>query len=118
MTHDTKRDAKSETQSEIWSRREFLQAGQKPRDAETRETHISSAVISVLPAAREHVLEALAQLPNVEIHYSSASKIVIVLEAPESGVLGSRLAEISTWSGVLSANMVFEQIEQTADIGG
>lgn len=114
MTHDTKGDTKRET----WSRREFLQAGQTSRDTEAQETHISSAVISVLPAARANVLEALARLANVEIHYSSASKIVIVLEAPESGVLGSRLAEISTWSGVLSANMVFEQIEQTADIGG
>ena len=39
------------------------------------------------------------------------------MEAAESGILGSRLAEIASWQGVLSANMVFEQVESLADIG-
>ena len=73
--------------------------------------HISSAVISVLPERREEVLRTLATLPDVEVHYGAASKIVIVMEAAESGILGGRLAEIATWQGVLSANMVFEQGE-------
>ena len=80
--------------------------------------HISSAVVSVLPARRDDVLRALATLPDVEIHQRDASKIVIVMEAAESGILGSRLAEIACWQGVLSANMVFEQVERLADIGG
>ncbi|UPK04150.1 chaperone NapD [Bradyrhizobium sp. 170] len=80
--------------------------------------HISSAVISVLPQRRDEVLRTLAALPEVEIHQSDASKIVIVMEATESGILGSRLAEIAAWPGVLSANMVFEQVERLADIGG
>lgn len=79
--------------------------------------HISSAVVSVLPAHRDEVLRMLAALPGVETHQSDASKIVIVMEAPESGILGSRLAEIACWQGVLSANMVFEQVESLADIG-
>ena len=32
-------------------------------------------------------------------------------------MIGGRLAEIASWQGVLSANMVFEQIERLADIG-
>jgi len=32
-------------------------------------------------------------------------------------VLGARLAEIASFEGVLSANMVFEQIERLADLG-
>ena len=80
--------------------------------------HISSAVVSVLPDRRDEVLRALAALPDVEIHQRDASKIVIVMEATESGILGSRLAEIASWQGVLSANMVFEQVERLADIGG
>jgi nitrate reductase NapD len=80
--------------------------------------HISSAVVSVLPDRRDEVLRALAALPDVEIHQRDASKIVIVMEAAESGILGSRLAEIASWQGVLSANMVFEQVERLADIGG
>jgi periplasmic nitrate reductase NapD len=80
--------------------------------------HISSAVVSVLPDHRDEVLRALAALPDVEIHQRDASKIVIVMEATGSGILGSRLAEIASWQGVLSANMVFEQVERLADIGG
>ncbi|WP_108520042.1 chaperone NapD [Bradyrhizobium algeriense] len=79
--------------------------------------HISSAVVSVLPERRDEVLRTLAALPDVEIHQRDASKIVIVMEATESGILGCRLAEIASWQGVLSANMVFEQIESLADIG-
>ena len=59
----------------------------------------------------------LAALPDIETHQSSASKIVIVMEAAESGILGGRLAEIASWQGVLSANTVFEQVESLADIG-
>jgi len=79
--------------------------------------HISSAVVSVLPAHRDEVLRMLAALPDIETHQSNASKIVIVMEAAESGILGGRLAEIASWQGVLSANMVFEQVESLADIG-
>ena len=79
--------------------------------------HISSAVVSVLPHHRDEVLRALATLPDVEVHHTDVSKIVIVMEAPESGILGGRLAEIASWHGVLSANMVFEQVESLADIG-
>ena len=79
--------------------------------------HISSAVVSVLPKHRDEVLQALAALPGVEVHQRDASKIVIVMEAAESGILGGRLAEIACWQGVLSANMVFEQVERSADIG-
>jgi nitrate reductase NapD len=79
--------------------------------------HISSAVVSVLPKHRDEVLRMLAALPEVETHQSNASKIVIVMEAAESGIMGGLLAEIASWQGVLSANMVFEQVERLADIG-
>lgn len=85
--------------------------------AQTSTIHISSAVVSVLPQWREDVLRMLSTLPEVEVHHRDASKIVIVLEATESGLLGSRLAEIASWDGVLSANMVFEQVENLADLG-
>ena len=79
--------------------------------------HISSAVVSVLPDRRDEVLRALEALPGVEVHQRDASKIVIVMEAVESGILGGRLAEIATWQGVLSANMVFERVASLAEIG-
>ena len=79
--------------------------------------HISSAVVSVLPDHRDRVLRMLAAMPGVETHQRDASKIVIVMEATESGILGGRLAEIATWQGVLSANMVFEQVDGPVEIG-
>jgi len=79
--------------------------------------HISSAVVSVLPDHRDNVLRMLAAVPGVETYQRNASKIVIVMEAAESGTLGVRLAEIATWQGVLSANMVFEQVDGPVEIG-
>jgi periplasmic nitrate reductase NapD len=84
----------------------------------TQQIHISSAVVSVLPHHRDEVLRSLTALPDVEVHHNDRSKIVIVMEATESGILGGRLADIASWQGVLSANMVFEQVERLADIGG
>jgi len=79
--------------------------------------HISSAVVSVLPVHRDEVLRRLAAMPGVETHQRNASKVVIVMEATESGILGGRLAEIATRQGVLSANMVFEQADGPVEIG-
>jgi len=79
--------------------------------------HISSAVVSVLPAHRENVIRLLSNMDGVEVHHQSQFKIVIVLEGADSGVLGARLAEIASIEGVLSANMVFEQVERLADLG-
>jgi nitrate reductase NapD len=73
--------------------------------------HISSAVVSVLPAHRENVVRLLSDMDGVEVHHQSPTKIIIVMEGPDSGVLGARLAEIASIEGVLSANMVFEQTD-------
>jgi nitrate reductase NapD len=102
------------------SRRAFLEGQFAPRTlGPSGETmvHISSAIVSVLPARRDEILERLEALPDVEVHHKEAFKIVIVLEANEDGAIGSRLAEIACWSGVLSANMVFEQTERLSDMG-
>jgi nitrate reductase NapD len=79
--------------------------------------HISSAVVSVLPAQRENVIRLLSGMTGVEVHHQSPTKIVIVLEAPDSDAIGATLIEISGMDGVLSANMVFEQVERLADLG-
>ena len=52
---------------------------------EEATVHISSAVVSVLPDYRDDVLRTLATQPDVEVHHADASKIVIVMEAAESG---------------------------------
>ena len=79
--------------------------------------HISSAVVSVLPAHRQAILGRLSRMRGVEVHHQAESKIVVVLEASDSGALGSRLIEIAAIEGVLAANMVFEQVEQLPESG-
>jgi periplasmic nitrate reductase NapD len=101
------------------SRRALLKGKLTSRPAQMgeRTIHISSAVISVLPNRRDEILVRLSALTGVEIHHAESFKIVVVLEADEAGAIGSCLAEIATWSGVLSANMVFEQATRLSDIG-
>jgi nitrate reductase NapD len=81
------------------------------------QVHISSAVVSVLPACQADIARVLSQMPGVEVFHQAASKIVIVMEAPDSGVIGGRLAEIAVLNGVLSANMVFEQAASLTELG-
>lgn len=78
--------------------------------------HISSAVVSVLPSRREEITRRLCALEGVEVRHRESFKIVIVLEADDAGTIGGRLAEIATWNGVLSANMVFEQVEDDGEL--
>lgn len=79
--------------------------------------HISSAVVTALPAKIDAVLCRIKEQPATEIYHVENSKIVIVLEGASTGEIGNRLAEIGLIDGVLSANMVFEQIEDLDDIG-
>ncbi|TKT78188.1 chaperone NapD [Aquamicrobium sp. LC103] len=77
--------------------------------------HISSAVIIALPARREEIGRQLASIPGVEVHASETSRIVVTIEGPTSGMLGETLNNISMMDGVISANMVFEHVEQWED---
>ena len=81
------------------------------------QVHISSAVVSVLPTSHAEVVRLLSQMEGVEVFHQTLSKIVIVMEAPQSGIIGGRLAQIATLDGVLSANMVFEQVASLAELG-
>jgi nitrate reductase NapD len=80
-------------------------------------SHISSAVVTVRPERAAEIARGLGALPGVEVHAVAHSKIVLVLEAPDSGTIGARLAEIALMDGVFSANMVFEQIDGPAAEG-
>jgi nitrate reductase NapD len=92
------------------SRRAFLTGAQPPR------YHISSAVVVALPARRDEIAGHLAAMPGVEVHAGDGSRIVITIEGPTTGTLGEALTRISMLDGVISANMVFEHVEQE-DVG-
>ena len=85
---------------------------------DTGEHHISSAVVSALPEHERSVAEAIAAMPDTEVHHVVDGKIVIVMEGPSEGALGDRLARIALMDHVLSANMVYEVIDREAGEGG
>lgn len=82
-----------------------------------RTIHISSAVVTVFPERCDAVVSQINALPGTEVHRAENGKIVIVLEGGSTGEIGGRLAAIALMDGVLSANLVFEQIDTLDDIG-
>lgn len=79
--------------------------------------HISSALVRTLPERQGEVEQAIAALPCSEIFHAEKGRIIVILEGSSSGAIGSRLAEISLLDGVISANMVYEQIESLNTLG-
>ena len=100
MTPDTK----------ALSRRAFLTA----QRSNIPEQHcISSAVASLLPGREDEVLARLGAMDGVETGARQGQKLVLLLEGPSSGAVGSLLAQIAVMDGVISANMVFEHTERS-----
>lgn len=72
---------------------------------------ISSAVVTVKPGWRDAVTATLAGSPGTEVRAAEGSKLVVLLEGATRGEVGGRLAAIALMDGVVSANMVFEHVE-------
>ncbi len=92
------------------NRRAFL-AGKNGKPAK-RRYHVSSAVVTVMPGRMSSVVRRISSMPGVEVNAHDGYRIVIVMEAENTGELGGRLTEISALDGVIAANMVFEQVEE------
>jgi nitrate reductase NapD len=78
--------------------------------------HISSAVVRTRPEDAVAVVARINAFPDCEVYHQEGGKIVVVLEGPSSGAVGSRLAEISLLDGVASASLVYEQVETAASL--
>lgn len=74
--------------------------------------HISSAVVVVFPDRREELSRRLSEIAGVEVHAGEGSRIVLTIEGSSSGMLGETLIRISAMDGVISANMVFEHMDE------
>ncbi|HRO50355.1 MAG TPA: chaperone NapD [Hyphomicrobium sp.] len=79
--------------------------------------HISSAVIRCLPAAVEAVRGSIEGLDMAEVVHVEGNKIIVVIEGTSSGMVGDCLTQISAVEGVLSAAMVYEQVEPAESAG-
>lgn len=79
--------------------------------------HISSAVIQVLPHARVEVSQAINDMQGCEVVHQGDTKLVAILEGPTSGAVGDLLSQIALFDGVLSAGLVYEQVEPLEALG-
>jgi Uncharacterized protein involved in formation of periplasmic nitrate reductase len=73
---------------------------------------ISSAVVTTLPGREAEISGIVAAMPGVEVAARGRGKVVIVLEGGSAGEVGDRLTAIAAMDGVVSANMVFEHVEE------
>ncbi|AHB49257.1 glutamate synthase subunit beta [Hyphomicrobium nitrativorans NL23] len=79
--------------------------------------HISSAVIRCLPAAVETVRGCIEALGMAEVVHVEGNKLIVIIEGPSSGTVGDCLTQISAYEGVVSAAMVYEQVEPAESAG-
>jgi nitrate reductase NapD len=92
--------------------RRALLAGKVNRARALPDQHcVSSAVVAVLPTREDEIAARLSAMEGVEIRARQGGKLVVLLEGPGSGAVGSLLVQIAVMEGVISANMVFEHVE-------
>jgi nitrate reductase NapD len=79
-----------------------------PRDG---ELHIASLLVHFQPAMREAVHSAILAMEGAEIHLAEESKLVVTVEGPHEGFIADRMTAMHLLDGVLSAVLVFHQVE-------
>lgn len=73
---------------------------------------ISSAVVTTLPGREAEIAAVIDGIAGAEVAAQAHGKIVVVLEGRSAGEVGDRLTRIAAMDGVVSANMVFEHVEE------
>lgn len=87
--------------------------------ADSPSAHSGSEIASILvqawPERVPEVKAAIAELAGCEVHcHDTRGKIVVVVDAPNAGVVGSALNTIAMTRGVLSAALVFHAVDTAA----
>jgi nitrate reductase NapD len=76
------------------------------------ELHITSWLVHARPESLAPVRLALASLDGVEVHgVGPAGKVVVTLETASEGGIVERLVAMRDLPGVLSAVLVYHQVE-------
>ena len=76
------------------------------------ETHISSLVVYCQAEQLDKVTEIINELKDAEVSLSDPSgKLVVLLESEHEREILNTIKQIETIDGVLSASMVFHQID-------
>lgn len=84
----------------------------------TADSHCGEIASVLVQARPEHLVkveEAIARLAGCAVHGRDArGKLVVVVDAPNAGLLGSTLNTIAMTKGVLTAALVFHAVDAVA----
>ncbi|TMJ00282.1 MAG: nitrate reductase [Alphaproteobacteria bacterium] len=79
------------------------------------DTEIASVLVQARPDRLAQVEAAIAALPGCEVHARDPKgKLVVVIETPSAGAVGSTLNTIALLPDVFSAALVFHAIDVAA----
>lgn len=79
--------------------------------------HISSTVVRCRPADMARLQADIDVLEGAETVHGEHGKLIVILEGPTSSAVGDLLTRINLMDGVVSAAMVYEQIEPVEALG-
>ncbi len=79
--------------------------------------NISSAIVHARPGTAAEVRERLTAVAGVEVHaVSDAGKMIVTLESEDDAGTVATFETISRVADVLSASMVFHQVESNPEV--
>ena len=94
-------------------RRGFLNGDWRPHTTKSPVTEIASVLVQVRPECMDSAARAIAAMPGTQIYSRDArGKLVAVIEAPNTGTIGTILNSSSLLPDVLSAALVFHGTDE------
>ena len=88
-------------------------------DVVTESVHISSLLVSAHPKVVERVASGIEAIGIAEVaHTDPLGKIIVTLETADESAIVQALTDIQLIEGVVSAALVFHQVDDTAAIAG
>src|SRR5262249_19699993 len=111
----TGEDARTPDQNR--DRRQVLRGqGSDRRDpARAPRAEIASVLVQARPERLDDVEKAISEVAGCEIHARDRKgKLVVVIEAPDAGVIGATLNTLALLPNVLSATLVFHATDAAA----
>lgn len=83
--------------------------------------HISSAVVRCLPASVDTIRRRIETLEapgaSAEIVHAEQNKLLVIIEGTSTNAVGGCLTQIAAFEDVVSAAMVYEQVETRESLG-
>ena len=93
------------------SRRDFI-SGRVGKDT----AHIASLLVQAWPEQLDEVERLLTRLPGVESHgQAGTGKLVLTVETTDDAGLVDTVNQIQATAGVITASLVYHQMDQEAD---